>query len=190
MEKKPAGREGSSTQKRRSAEERAAERELLSTKLTNLLDSATTPAGAGDAASEPDSGPQTGVAGSSRRERRKREIFGRAISNVSAASSGSIDSAAPRRDAKAGGAATRGDDDGAGLELSFSAETAEPTAPPPATQLEWRDPSAEKYREAVMRRLMSADGAGNPSTQRANEAPGISQLQGSYATRRQTRSRP
>jgi hypothetical protein len=147
-------------QKRLEAEKAAAERLAISTKLvTSLLDSTTaklastvsapaaltamSPAGADPAAGE-----------DGRPKRRKRNILGRAISNVSAASSAS----GGGTDASAAAAAPL---PLAGLARSDSLATGIGSdAPPAATQLEYEDPEARRYKEQLMNKMMGKAGGG------------------------------
>ncbi|KAK4097480.1 hypothetical protein N658DRAFT_289668 [Parathielavia hyrcaniae] len=81
-------------------------------------------------------------------KRRKRNILGRAISNVSAASSTS-ESSAPSAAAATNGVivAGRGSDSVAGGGGGDG-------GPPPATQLEYEDPEARRYKEQLMSKML------------------------------------
>jgi hypothetical protein len=149
--------------KRLEAEKAAAERLAISTKLvTSLLDSTTAKMGmtttiattvsAPAAASLPgppdaseDAGPaELGTA--PKPKRRKRNILGRAISNVSAASStsngeSSVSAVAVATTAAAGVARAEAGD-----------------APPAATQLEYEDPEARRYKEQLMSKMLGTAG--------------------------------
>ncbi len=139
--------------KRRLREERAAERQLFTSKLTHLHRR-------GD--DRKLGRAQIGHSVGPRRERRKREIFGRAISNISAGSSGSLDVSAKLPDAGLGDS---------GLQLSGDGKDEEEARPPPATQLNWKDPDGEQYRRGIIERLMSADGGASSSPGPADEPP-------------------
>ncbi|KAK3301679.1 BRCT domain-containing protein [Chaetomium strumarium] len=144
-------------QKRLEAKKVAAEERLaISTKLvTSLLDSttaklaSTVSAPAALAAMSP-TGPDP-AAGEDRPKRRKRNILGRAISNVSAASSasgGGTDASAAAPPPLAGIA--RSDTLGSGV--------GEAPPPPAATQLEYEDPEARRYKEQLMNKMMGTTG--------------------------------
>ncbi|KAK4250618.1 hypothetical protein C7999DRAFT_11588 [Corynascus novoguineensis] len=146
--------------KRLEDDKAAAERLAISTKLvTSILDSAATtaittvptPAGAALPPGLDASGDETPaeLGALSKPKRRKRNILGRAISNVSAASStsNSGDASAPPA---AAGPAVRVD----------SGAAAVIDAPPlAATQLEYEDPDARRYKEQLMSKMMGKDGA-------------------------------
>ena len=145
------------------AEKAAAERLAISTKLvTSLLDTtgatvsalaAPVTVAAVPVLPAPDSGDDTVSSTVPKLKRRKRNILGRAISNVSAASSTS----------------TGGDSAGAAAPPVGGASTANPitapttagtktdpatAGPPAATQLEYEDPEAKRYKEQLMSRMM------------------------------------
>jgi hypothetical protein len=143
----------------------AAERLAISTKLvTTLLDSTTT-VSAPAAIPPPDAGsgdetPAALGALPKPTKRRKRNILGRAISNVSAASSGSnggeSGSVSGGGIAAAGGSVTKAD---TGRD-----------APPAATQLEYEDPEARRYKEQLMCKMMgTAAGGKNASFSAARQ---------------------
>lgn len=139
---KDAARKAETEQDARKAEEearmqaKAAERQVLSSKLTSLIHSGT----------DPDGGPETRTQAQPPRPRR-RQILGRAISNVSNASSAaSVDGSGTRLRAAAAG----GEDD----------EDAEDAQPPPGTQLDYRNPQESlDYKAALVKRMIggSAD---------------------------------
>ncbi|KAJ3479582.1 hypothetical protein NLG97_g8285 [Lecanicillium saksenae] len=111
---------------------RVAERQQLTSKLTSLLDT-----GTGQGAMDFD----MTTAGTAPMHRpRKRQILGRAISNVSNASSGSGPAPESLRSASAIGGEV---DDG------FNEERQ-----PPATQLEYGDPDAQRRKAQLMSRMM------------------------------------
>ena len=141
------------------AEKAAAERLAISSKLvTSLLDTtgATISAPAAPATvvtapllPAPDSGDDTVASTVPKLKRRKRNILGRAISNVSAASStstggDSATAAAP----PVGGIFTANT-------ITAGTKTDPATAgPPAATQLEYEDPEARRHKERLMSRMM------------------------------------
>ncbi|KAJ6784045.1 hypothetical protein PWT90_00332 [Aphanocladium album] len=111
---------------------RVAERQQLTSKLTSLLDT-----GKGQSAMD------FGIAAAGTapiHKPRKRQILGRAISNVSNASSGSGPAPESLRSASAIGGEM---DDGFGEERQ-----------PPATQLEYGDPDAQRRKAQLMSRMM------------------------------------
>ncbi|KAK3374798.1 BRCT domain-containing protein [Podospora didyma] len=141
-----------------------AERKAQSSKLAlSLLDSAASLTKTLSAAS--DAGESSGgavsnttsfagaISGTTTTKRRKREILGRAVSNVSAGSSTAGDS---------GGGPIIITTDGLGLggkhqqqsnPLSVSA-TEEDGRPPPATQLEYEDPDAKRYQAQILHKML------------------------------------
>jgi hypothetical protein len=160
-----APRPGPEAEKKRvEAEKAAAERIAISTKLvTSLLDSTTaklgmtTTATVSAPAAVPVPGPEVSgdetpaeLGSLPKPKRRKRNILGRAISNVSAASSTSNgESSASGAVAATGGAATA---------AAAKADTG--NAPPAATQLEYEDPEAKRYKEELMSKMMGKNGEG------------------------------
>lgn len=111
---------------------RVAERQQLTSRLTSLLDTTK-----GQPAMDFD----MAAAGTAPNHRpRKRQILGRAISNVSNASSGTGPAPESLRSASAIGAE---------VEDGFSEERQ-----PPATQLEYGDPDAQKRKAQLMSRMM------------------------------------
>ncbi len=149
-------------QKRLEAEKAAAEHIAISTKITtSLFDAATAAASAPAAVAPPlPAGPDSNPAEAEdtctgtipKLKRRKRNIFGRAISNVSATSSTSNgDSSVPTTTTTATAAA-------AATTVAAPAVT-DPDGPPPApTQLEYEDPEARRYKEELMNRMMGTGG--------------------------------
>ncbi|KAL2160461.1 hypothetical protein VTH06DRAFT_1149 [Thermothelomyces fergusii] len=136
------------------ADEAAAERLAISTKLvTSLLDSAATVPGpaAAPLPGHDGSGDETpGDSGAlAKPKRRKRNILGRAISNVSAASSTSNgDTPAPAPAVSTAAASTS------------AVARADPGDAPP-TQLEYEDPEAKRYKEQLMSKMMGKQDAGS-----------------------------
>lgn len=119
---------------------KASERQRLTSRITSLLDSAKpTPPMEFDAAAAGSAPAQT--------RPRKRQILGRAISNVSNASSAASGPAPESmRSASALGAGLDEEDDGEERE-------------PPSTQLEYRDPQAMERKAMLMSRMMSGEDA-------------------------------
>lgn len=166
-EPSPTAREAE--QKRLAAEKAAAEHLALSTKIaTSLLDAATAAAAPGPAVAAPlplapDSNPaeaeDTCAGTMPKLKRRKRNILGRAISNVSATSSTSngdspvtttITTTTTATATTATATATT-----ATAAAAAAAPAAGPDGPPPApTQLEYEDPEARRYKEDLMNRMM------------------------------------
>ncbi|KAK4239592.1 hypothetical protein C8A03DRAFT_42822 [Achaetomium macrosporum] len=160
-----AGADPEAEKKRFEAEKAAAERLAISTKLvTSLLDSTT--AKLANSVSAPAALSATSLPGSDtaggedtaagRPKRRKRNILGRAISNVSAASSTS------------GGGGGGADTSAAapalvGIARSETLGTGVGCEPPPAaTQLEYEDPEARRYKEQLMSKMMGTAAGGTP----------------------------
>lgn len=156
--------------KRVEAEKAAAERLAISSKLvTSLLDSTTTKLGmtttttvsdppavsvpAPDPGSGDDTPAELGGSTLPKAKRRKRNILGRAISNVSAASSAS------NGESSASGVATAIAAAGA----AAKADVGNNDAPPAATQLEYEDPEAKRYKEQLMSKMMMGGGGGKNS---------------------------
>ena len=150
------------------AEKAAAERLAISTKLvTSLLDAttgATISAPAAPAAvatapllPAPDSGDDTVSSTVPKIKRRKRNILGRAISNVSAASSTSTGGESATAAPLAGGPSAANPIAAPTTAANTTAGTkADPATagPPAATQLEYEDPEAKRYKEQLMSRMM------------------------------------
>lgn len=178
------------------AAKRAAERLALSAKLTTLLDSTIGAAAASGDAAESAAAPMllggnhADAAGSATSSapgtaaprpapaRRKREILGRAISNVSAASSGSVESSGagvgaavsassnpnllPKALSAAGslaGAADGGGRGGGGGNGGRGAESMSSPPAPPATQLEYEDAEAKRCKAELVRKMLGDSGA-------------------------------
>ncbi|KAL5585150.1 hypothetical protein FOVSG1_014539 [Fusarium oxysporum f. sp. vasinfectum] len=128
---------------------KAAERQALSSKLTSLIETTTPnlPSFASDETEQPAPRP------------RKRQLFGRAISNASNASSAASRSAAELHD-------VFGDED---------KDPENQESEPPATQLEYRDDKAKECRAALMSRMMGSGGVevkAAASTATQNIVPG------------------
>ncbi|KAM3512230.1 hypothetical protein MY11210_004148 [Beauveria gryllotalpidicola] len=121
---------------------RAAERQRLTSELTSLLDTT-------KAQSATDMDLATAGTAPSHRPR-KRQILGRAISNVSNASSGSGPAPESLRSASA---------IGADVEHEFEEERR-----PPATQLEYVDPDAQKRKAQLMSRMMEQPAVGESAS--------------------------
>jgi hypothetical protein len=134
---------------------KAAERQALSSKLTSLIET-TTPNLPSFASDDTDHAPP---------RPRKRQLFGRAISNASNASSVASRSAAELHD-------VFGDDD----------KEADNGSEPPATQLEYRDDKAKECRAALMNRMMGGSGEFKPAPTPA--APTLSMIAGATRTLR------
>ncbi|GKT99220.1 brct protein [Fusarium langsethiae] len=134
---------------------KAAERQALSSKLTSLIET-TTPSLPSFASDDTDHAPP---------RPRKRQLFGRAISNASNASSVASRSAAELHD-------VFGDDD----------KEADNGSEPPATQLEYRDDKAKECRAALMNRMMGGSGEFKPAPMPA--APTLSMIAGGTRTLR------
>lgn len=129
---------------------KAAERQALSSKLTSLIETTTPnlPSFASDETEQPAPRP------------RKRQLFGRAISNASNASSVASRSAAELHD-------VFGDED---------KDPENQESEPPATQLEYRDDKAKECRAALMSRMMGSGGvevkaAASAATQNIGPGP-------------------
>ncbi|KAK4153520.1 hypothetical protein C8A00DRAFT_43582 [Chaetomidium leptoderma] len=178
-------------EKRLEAEKAKAERLAISTKLvTSLLDSttprpppgmaATTTTTTVSAPAAPISFPgpdlsgggddtpaELGAAGpsSSKLKRRKRNIFGRAISNVSAASSTTSNGDSSSTCCAAAGAGAGAVTAGGGTKPDTAVTAGGGgggggDAPPAATQLEYEDPEARRYKEQLMSKMMGTATAG------------------------------
>lgn len=139
----------------------AAERLALSAKLTTLLGSTIGGAATGGNAvpgpenhvdaTGPGSAPTAAPVGT-RPTRRRREIMGRAISNVSAASSGSVESV--------GGASAVSNLKALSAAGSFSAGLmggVEGDGAPSSTQLGYEDPDANKCKAQLMSKMLGTD---------------------------------
>lgn len=129
---------------------RAAERKRLTSKITSLLDKGGQPGMDFDSA----------AAGTAPNQRpRKRQILGRAISNVSNASSAGS-GPAPESLRSASALAAEVDD-------GF---TEEDRREPPGTQLEYRDPDAQRRKAQLMSRMME-----EPAGQGSAHAPPVTE---------------
>jgi hypothetical protein len=95
----------------------------------------------------------TGIGGGVAGRRRRRQIIGRAVSNVSAGSTTSADSPAVNAPRQAESAAARS------LGLVDGGDAHVEAVVPPPTQLEYEDPQAKRCRARVMRKLMLGSGA-------------------------------
>ncbi|KAF6838274.1 brct domain-containing protein [Colletotrichum plurivorum] len=146
--------------------QKKAEKEALSSKLTSLIESAATT----DPAHDEEHQQQQPT-----RRPRKRGIFGRAISNASAASSGSAESRI----------------DAFGRPAEGSEQQHDPE--PPSTQVQYEDPDAKQHRAKVMSRMRGEEvKAPAPSaTSRQGGKQKIGRFEfdvdGAIPTRRQTR---
>ncbi|KAH8899077.1 hypothetical protein GQ53DRAFT_711001 [Thozetella sp. PMI_491] len=158
--------------KRRLAEQKAArqaaERLAIGSKFTTLFDApATVPVVAGDELlTRTTSAPAPGA----RPTRRKREIFGRAISNASVGSAGSNEENGSGKAKSAAGSFTAALASGRGgadaLDSDNSELDADPVSKVPAsTQLGYVDEQARRAQEMVMSRLMGTSGRTTRSTQ-------------------------
>ncbi|KAI1842333.1 hypothetical protein JX266_011501 [Neoarthrinium moseri] len=135
-------------------------RKALASRLTSLMDKPTMPA--------PVDSPNPYPAPAVKPQRRKREIFGRAISNVSAASSASVESTGPSnlgskpmhmdRVKSAPGSLGLLDMMGNNAQNAEEGE-GDDANPPPATQIGYDDPKARQHRRAVMDRIEGNGGA-------------------------------
>jgi DNA replication regulator DPB11 len=168
-------------------EQKAAERVALSTKLTSLIDAAT----AGSASDTPKEDDSTANSGP---PRRKRQVFGRAVSNTSASGSFEVsnihkDKGKNKHDggedqsSKGGsfpvllgeaakGRGDRGDGDASTAMAESAGDGAVACAipgPPPATQLGYQDIEAERHREEMLRKMMGGD-SGDVGTSTASRA--------------------
>lgn len=170
-------------QKRLEAEKAAAERLAISTKLvTSLLDSTTAAAVSAPAAitvpaPAPDITDADDVATSTipKLKRRKRNILGRAISNVSAASSGSngdsVSSAAattPAIPLQPGATTTTATITATTTATKADTDEGRTDAAPAPTQIEYEDPEARRYKEQLMSKMMK--GTATPTGGRGGKA--------------------
>lgn len=151
--------------KREAERVKKAQREEMSKRLNSLM------GGDGNVQASDSLKPQPAP----RQQRRRREILGRAASNVSTASSASVESRtssksnlkrtesiASRLDSAQSAPAALGLLDGMMQHNGDGNETKENgDAPPPATQLEYDNPEAREYRAAVLERMTA--GSGKPS---------------------------
>ncbi|KAI5860566.1 hypothetical protein GGS23DRAFT_599375 [Durotheca rogersii] len=180
-------------QKQREGKSRvaAAEREEMAKRLDSLVGVVGTAPGSYDA-SKPASAPAP-------RQRRKREILGRAASNVSAASSASADSAPPAAGGPRLASARKGSPAAARPDAAPSAAAGAfglldkmmmmeeaagddaaangASSPPRATQLQYDNPEARRHRATVLSRMLGGDGrdelgtnGGRPGQKKAGRA--------------------
>ena len=126
---------------------KAAERQDLSSKLTSLIHSATDP-----------DGPESRTQAQPPRPRR-RQILGRAISNVSNASSAaSVDGSGTRLRASVAGGGGDDDDEDAG-----------DAQPPPGTQLDYRNPQENlDHKAALVKRMIGGSADANSAAEAAS----------------------
>lgn len=156
---------GSETERRRQAQQaKDLERLELSKRLTSLI--------ADDAAQEGAGPPRPG--------RRKRQILGRAASNVSVTSSASADSGLvlsgsgprTRQLASVPTASTSGETEFDKFLEHGKDRDAEHENPPPATQLGYEDPQAKKYRQVVVGKMMGRGKLGGRSKSEGSKSEG------------------
>lgn len=131
----------------------AAERIALSSKLTSLLEAS----GGATISFESISTREEDLSAPGPRPggRRKRGIMGRAISNVSVASTGSVDSSSGAAGAKSASAV-------ASFPVSLAADGQEESTQrgPSSTQIEYEDPEAKKSKALLMNKMLgTADGS-------------------------------
>ncbi|KAK1981945.1 BRCA1 C terminus domain-containing protein [Colletotrichum cereale] len=120
--------------KRQRDAQKAAEKETLTSKLASLIDSKRS---AESVAEEESSGQQ-------QPRRPRKRPFGRAISNASAASSGSAES--------------RMDSMGRTADEYQPHQDAGEQPPPPSTQIQYQDPGAQQHRDKIMSKMRGGDG--------------------------------
>lgn len=137
------------------ADKAAAERLALSSKLTSLLET-TTGAGAGVSLESISARDEDVAARPPPPARRKRGIMGRAISNVSAASSGSAESVSGGGLARVVSISTASQQD--------EEEAVYGKAPPAGTQLEYEDPDAKKNKARLMSKMLGTSVGGSVKT--------------------------
>ncbi|KAF3026787.1 hypothetical protein E8E14_014879 [Neopestalotiopsis sp. 37M] len=135
--------------KQRAEEEKAAERLAMAKQFTSLMDK--------PPADEANNAAAT-LASATKPQRRKREIFGRAVSNVSAASSASAESASTATKALRIDSVKSAPGSIDLLNEMLSGDQAqsdkdEESNRPPATQIGYDDPQARKHRAEVMDRI-------------------------------------
>lgn len=129
--------------KRRAA--KVAERQALTSRLTTLLDSTAAPAVIGNEDNPQQPAPRP----------RKRQILGRAISNVSAGSSASASATASTNTDQQHG----------------EAESHQQQDPPPQTQIEYYDPEAQDHKAALMERMMGGTGEVSRTARVSSKVP-------------------
>lgn len=159
---------GEATQKHLEQQKVAADERLaLSTRLTSLLE-ATPGGGTGRSGSEScarDDNVSTSAAATAKAPRRKRGIMGRAISNVSATSSGSVDSAATTTVATT---ASRTITAAAQLLLHQEIPDDSDKTKLSLTQVEYEAPDAQRYKAQLLSKMMGKGGS-LPPEQRPEE---------------------
>lgn len=168
--KEPPSSDLETERKRKAQQAKDLERLELSKRLSSLM--------ADDAAQEGSGPPRPG--------RRKRQILGRAASNVSVTSTGSADSGLVLS-----GSGPRTRQLASLPTASTSAETefdkflehgkdhdAESENPPPATQLGYEDPQAKKYRQVVVGKMMGRGKLGGRSKSESSKSEGGSKEEG------------
>ncbi|KAI1827446.1 hypothetical protein F4861DRAFT_364837 [Xylaria intraflava] len=186
--KEPPGfdAEAEAERKRQAQQAKDLERRELSKRLNSLMSN--------DDVSQEDGTAATLPGGLPRPTRRKRQVLGRAASNVSAASSMSADSA-PTRDTKTRQLGSMqmtpmsgGSEFEKFLEPPEEDDIAEREDLPPSTQLEYDNPEARKHRQVVLDRIMGhKQGTGEKETQDSKNVR-LADL-GPSSTRRTTRRR-
>lgn len=189
----------------RATAEAEAERLAISTKLVNsLLDSAVRDGGGGGGLGFPSSmlagtttndaggggggGDDAAAAAVARPRRRKREILGRAVSNASAISTASsasgsggygAETTTPLPTTTAIAINSNGNGNGNGSSNKpMMTDHAEEERPPPATQLEYEDPEARRYKAQLMSKMLGKDNKGGSlfTTATAGEGRGREKL--------------
>lgn len=146
---------------RERAEKAEAERLALSSKLTSLLGGAPakpSAAAGGDPASDAGTSREDAVRPGSRRK--KRDVIGRAISNVSAASTGSAESSAAGLAGRPAAVIHHEEVEGNDSLSQQGGGAAVPTA----TQVEYDDPEAKISKERLMSKMLGRGGGGGGGT--------------------------
>ncbi|KAK1970147.1 BRCA1 C terminus domain-containing protein [Colletotrichum sublineola] len=141
--------------KRQTDAQKAAEKEALTSKLASLIDSKHS---AESVPEEESSGQQQQQQQQQPRRPRKRP-FGRAISNASAASSGSAES---RMDSMGRTADEYQPHQDAGQQ-----QQQQSPPPPPSTQIQYQDPGAQQHRDKIMSKMRGEDGKSSTISQGA-----------------------
>ncbi|KAI1174087.1 hypothetical protein F4777DRAFT_555156 [Nemania sp. FL0916] len=146
--KEPTANDSEAERKRKAQQAKDLKRLELSKRLNSLM---------ADDATQDGSNLQTGLL--PRPARRKREILGRAASNVSAASSASAESSSALSGPRVRQLAPRPTASGESEFDKFFEPIGENSGPnpehlPPSTQLEYEDPEARKHRQVVERKMM------------------------------------
>ncbi|KAK2034112.1 BRCA1 C terminus domain-containing protein [Colletotrichum zoysiae] len=155
---RPAEDEEAELERQRDAR-KAAEKEALTSKLASLIDSKRS---AESAPEEESSGQQQQQQQQQPRRPRKRP-FGRAISNASAASSGSAES---RVDSMGRTAAA----DEYQPHQDAGQQGQQQQQPPPSTQIQYQDPGAQQHRDKIMSKMRGGDGRPSATDQGAAAA--------------------